>query len=183
MIAYVSRGSKPSHDKKLRREINMKVRTLVVNALIAALYIAVSALIVPFGFTNIQFRISEVFNHLIVFDKRYFFGIVIGVFLYNLLFSPLGWFDLVFGVAHSAISLAIIILLAKYIKNIWVLLAANTIVFTFNMFIIAFELKLALQLPFLLTWFTTAVGEFVVLAIGIPIIYALNKRLKFNRLM
>ena len=100
----------------------MKVRTLVVNALIAALYIAVSALIVPFGFTNIQFRISEVFNHLIVFDKRYFFGIVIGVFLYNLLFSPLGWFDLVFGVAHSAISLAIIILLANYIKNICLVL-------------------------------------------------------------
>ena len=71
----------------------------------------------------------------------------------------------------------------KYIKNIWVLLAANTIVFTFNMFIIAFELKLALQLPFMLTWYTTAVGEFVVLAIGIPIIYALNKRLKFGRLI
>ncbi|MHA6252548.1 QueT transporter family protein [Oceanobacillus sp. CAU 1775] len=161
----------------------MKTRTLVVNALIAALYIAVSLLVVPFGFTNIQFRISEIFNHLIVFDKRYFFGIVAGVFIYNYLFSPLGWFDLVFGVAHSAISLGIIILLAKYIKNIWILLVANTLVFTFNMFIIAFELNLALGLPFLLTWFTTAVGEFAVLAVGIPLIYALNKRLNFNQLM
>lgn len=161
----------------------MKVKTLVVNGLIAALYIAVSALIVPFGFTNIQFRISEVFNHLIVFDKRYFFGIVTGVFLYNLLFSPLGWYDLVFGVAHSAISLAIIMLLARYIKDTWVLLVANTLVFTFNMFIIAFELNLALEWPFLLTWLTTAISEFVVMAIGIPIIYALNKRLKFNQLM
>ncbi|MFC4024862.1 QueT transporter family protein [Oceanobacillus longus] len=161
----------------------MTVRTLVINGLLAALYIAVSALIIPFGFTNIQFRISEVFNHLIVFDKRYFFGIVLGVFLYNLLFSPLGWYDLVFGVAHSAISLGIIILLAKYIKNIWVLLVANTIVFTFNMFIIAFELNLALALPFLFTWLTTAIGEFVVLAIGIPIIYALNKRLHFDKLI
>ncbi|WP_405097884.1 QueT transporter family protein [Oceanobacillus sp. FSL H7-0719] len=161
----------------------MKVKTLVVNGLIAALYIAVSALIVPFGFTNIQFRISEVFNHLIVFDKRYFFGIVTGVFLYNLLFSPLGWYDLVFGVAHSAISLAIIMLLARYIKDTWVLLVANTLVFTFNMFIIAFELHLALEWPFLLTWLTTAISEFVVMAIGIPIIYALNKRLKFNQLM
>lgn len=161
----------------------MKVKTLVVNGLIAALYIAVSALIVPFGFTNIQFRISEVFNHLIVFDKRYFFGIVTGVFLYNLLFSPLGWYDLVFGVAHSAISLAIIMLLARYIKDTWVLLIANTLVFTFNMFIIAFELNLALEWPFLLTWLTTAISEFVVMAIGIPIIYALNKRLKFNQLM
>ncbi|MBS3681368.1 QueT transporter family protein [Ornithinibacillus massiliensis] len=161
----------------------MKARTLVVNALIAALYIAVSALIVPFGFTNVQFRISEVFNHLIVFNKKYFFGIVIGVLLYNLLFSPLGWYDLVFGVAHSAISLGIIILLGKYVKNTLALLIANTLVFTFNMFIIAFELNLALELPFLFTWLTTAVGEFAVLAIGIPIIYALNKRINFNKLI
>lgn len=161
----------------------MKVKTLVVNALIAALYIAVSALIIPFGFTNIQFRISEIFNHLIVFDKRYFFGIVIGVFLYNYLFSPLGWYDMVFGVAHSAISLGIIILLAKYIKNIWVLLVLNSLVFTFNMFIIAFELNLALGFPFLFTWVTTAIGEFAVLAVGIPLIYVLNKRLKFGQLI
>jgi uncharacterized membrane protein len=161
----------------------MKASTLVVNALIAALYIAVSALIVPFGFTNIQFRISEVFNHLIVFNKKYFFGIVIGVFLYNLLFSPLRWYDLVFGVGHSAISLGIIILLSKYVKNTVALLVANTLVFTFNMFIIAFELNLALELPFLFTWLTTAAGEFAVLAIGIPIIYALNKRLRFEKLI
>ena len=161
----------------------MKNKTLFLNALIAALYIAVSALVVPFGFTNIQFRISEIFNHLIVFDKRYFFGIVVGVFIYNYLFSPLGWFDLVFGVAHTAISLGVIVLLAKYIKNIWILLVANTLVFSFNMFIIAFELNLALGLPFLLTWLTTGVSEFVVLAIGIPIIYALHKRLKFDQLM
>jgi uncharacterized membrane protein len=161
----------------------MKARTLVVNALIAALYIAVSALIVPFGFTNIQFRISEIFNHLIVFNKKYFFGIVIGVFLYNLLFSPLGWYDLVFGVAHSALSLGIIILLSKFVKNILVLLVANTMVFTFNMFIIAFELNLALEFPFLFTWLTTAAGELAVLAVGIPIIYALNKRLHFNKLI
>ena len=161
----------------------MKIRTLVINGLLAALYIAVSALIVPFGFTNIQFRISEVFNHLIVFDKKYFFGIIMGVFLYNLFYSPLGWYDLVFGVAHSAISLGIVILLARHIKNILLLLIANTVVFTFNMFIIAFELNLALEFPFLFTWLTTAIGEFAVLAIGIPIIYALNKRLRFGKLL
>ncbi|MUK89352.1 QueT transporter family protein [Ornithinibacillus sp. L9] len=161
----------------------MKNRTLVVNALIAALYIAVSALIVPFGFTNIQFRISEVFNHLIVFNKKYFFGIVLGVFLYNVMFSPLGWYDMVFGVAHSAISLGIIILLARYIKNVLILLIANTVVFTFNMFIIAFELNLALGLPFFLTWLTTAAGELAVLAVGIPIMYALNKRVQFGKLI
>lgn len=160
----------------------MKVKTLVVNALIAALYIAVSLAVQPLMFSNIQFRIPEMFNHLIVFNKKYFFGIVIGVFITNI-FSPLGMYDLVFGVAQSVISLLIIIFLARYIKNVWVLMIANTLVFTFNMFIIAFELNLAFELPFLLTWLTTAMGEFVVMAVGIPVMYALNKRLNFNKLV
>lgn len=160
----------------------MKNRTLVVNALIAALYIAVSMLVQPLAFSNIQFRIPEMFNHLIVFNKKYFFGIVIGVFITNI-FSPLGMLDLVFGVAQSAISLLIVILLAKYIRNVWVLLIANTFVFTFTMFIIAYELNLAFKIPFLFAWVTSAAGEFTVMAIGIPIIYALNKRLHFNKLL
>jgi uncharacterized membrane protein len=60
---------------------------------------------------------------------------------------------------------------------------ANTIIFTFNMWFIALMLYLALDLPFMFTWLTTAVGEFVVMAIGMPIIYALNKRMKFERLV
>ncbi|SHF71608.1 QueT transporter family protein [Ornithinibacillus halophilus] len=161
----------------------MKTKTLVANALVAALYIAVSAVIQPFGFTNVQFRVSEIFNHLVVFNKKFFFGIIFGVFLTNLMFSPMKAYDIIFGVAHSAISLGIIILLAKYIKNYLVLMTANTLVFTFNMFIIAFELKLALGMPFLFTWLTTAAGELVVLAVGIPIMLALNKQVRLDRLI
>ncbi|HEY4552695.1 MAG TPA: QueT transporter family protein, partial [Bacillaceae bacterium] len=72
----------------------MNIRTLAVNGILAALYIAVTMLIQPFGFTNIQFRVSEIFNHLVVFNKKYIYGIVIGVFLSNLLFSSLGVYDL-----------------------------------------------------------------------------------------
>src|SRR5699024_4233513 len=146
----------------------MKSKTLVANGLLASLYIAVSLAIQPIAFSNIQFRLPEIFNHLVVFNKKYFFGIVLGVFLTNL-FSPLGISDLVFAVFHFVLSLCITILYALFIKNIWVLLILNTLVFTFNMFIIAFELNLALKIPFLLGWLTTAAGEIVVMAIGIPI--------------
>ena len=67
----------------------MNIRTLVGNGILAALYIAVSMLIQPFGFTNVQFRISEMFNHLVVFNKKAIYGIVLGVFLTNLFFSPM----------------------------------------------------------------------------------------------
>lgn len=161
----------------------MNNRTLVTNAVLAAMYIAVTALIQPFGFTNIQFRLSEIFNHLIVFNKRYFFGIALGVFLANTLFSSLGLFDLTFGLAHSVLSLLITIIFGRYIKNIWILLMINTFVFSFNMYIIAFMLKLALGLPFIFTWVTTFISEFVVMAIGIPLIYMMHKRLKFDTLV
>ncbi len=161
----------------------MKVRTLVVNGILAALYIAVSFFIQPFGFTNIQFRISEMFNHLIVFNKKYLTGIVIGVFITNLLFSPLGMYDLVFGVSQSIIALSMTIFSARFIKNIWAQMMFNTVVFTITMFIIAIELNIVLGLPFLFTWLTVAIGEFVVMLIGAPVVYYLNKRVDFKKMI
>lgn len=160
----------------------MNNKTLITNGVLAALYIAVTALIAPFGFTNIQFRVSEIFNHLIVFNRKYFWGIVVGVFIANLFMSTLGAYELL-GLSQTIISLLITIGFGIFIKNKWVLMGINTIVFTFNMYIVAFMLKLALGFPFLITWATTAAGEFTVMAIGIPIIYALNKRINFKKLI
>ncbi|MEN1968069.1 QueT transporter family protein [Lentibacillus sp. N15] len=163
----------------------MNIKTLVVNAVIAALYVAVSMVLLifpPLAYSNIQFRIPEIFNHLVVFNKKYFFGIVVGVLLTNI-FSVTGAIDLLFGVGHSALSLGITILLGRYIKNHITLMVLNTLVFTFNMFIIAFELNLILHFPFLLTWLTTAAGELTIMAIGIPIIHALNKKVHFGKLI
>ena len=157
----------------------MKVRFLAITAIIAALYIAVTMLVAPFGFTQVQFRVSEMFNHLVAFNPRFAVGVVLGVFVSNM-FSPLGMYDLVFGVAHSLITLGLFIVICKYVKNIVARLVINTFLFTFTMFIIAYELNLALELPFLWTWLTVAAGEFVVLAVGVPIMYQLNKRLNFK---
>ncbi|CAM3981617.1 QueT transporter family protein [Geobacillus sp. FSL K6-0789] len=155
----------------------MNVRTMATNGLIAAVYIAVTAFIQPFGFTNIQFRVSEMLNHLVVFRRTYAVGIVLGVFLANLFFSPIVAYDLVFGVGQSVLALLITIVSMRYVENIWARMAINTLSFTVTMAIIAFELKLALGFPFWLTWLTTAIGEFVVMAIGAPIMYAVGRRI------
>jgi uncharacterized membrane protein len=161
----------------------MNIKTIVGNGILAALYIAVSALIAPFGFTNVQFRVSEMFNHLIVFNKKYLFGIILGVFLTNLFFSPMVAYDLIFGVGQSLIALTITIVSARFIKGIWKRMIVNTIVFTVTMFIIALELNLAFELPFLFTWLTVAAGEFVVMAVGMPIMYFVNKRVNFEKMV
>ncbi|MBD7985449.1 QueT transporter family protein [Sporosarcina sp. Sa2YVA2] len=161
----------------------MKVKTMATSGIIAALYVVVTFLIAPFGFTNIQFRLSEMFNHLVVFNKKYIIGIVLGVFVSNLLFSELGPIDLVFGVGQSLLALSITIFSAKFIKGIYARMLFNTAVFTFTMFIIAWELNIVLKLPFLLTWFFVSVGEFAVMLIGIPVMIALNKRLHLDKLI
>ncbi|WP_110926220.1 QueT transporter family protein [Bacillus massiliglaciei] len=161
----------------------MNTKTAVTNGILAALYIAVSYVIQPIGFSVFQFRVPEIFNHLIVFNKKYIYGIVAGVFISNLLFSPMKAYDLVFGVAHSLLSLLIILFVSKYVKSIKARMAITTVTFTIMIFLVAIELHLAFGLPFWFSWATTAAGEFAVLAIGAPIIYFMNKRIRFDQML
>lgn len=166
----------------------MKTKTMATSGVIAALYVAVSILIAPFGFTHIQFRVSEIFNHLVVFNKKYIFGIVAGVFITNLLLSPIA-VDVIFGVLHSIIALSITIFSAKFIKGHVKRMFFNTIVFTLTMIIIAFQISVfadipeADGLPFLLIYLTLMISEFLVMTVGIPIMAALNKRLNLEKLI
>lgn len=161
----------------------MKVKFIATSAIIAALYIAVTFAFAWISFGQVQFRISEIFNHLIAFNPRYFGGVVLGVFISNALFSTIGMIDVIFGVGHTAITLGLLILICKFVKNIWARLVINSLLFTTTMFIIAWELNIVLGFPFWETWLLCAIGEFVVLAVGTPIMYLLNKRLDFQKLI
>lgn len=161
----------------------MKVKYLAMSAIIAALYIAVTMLVAPISFGQVQFRIAEIFNHLVAFNPRYMVGVVLGVFISNFMMSTVGPIDLIFGVGHTILTLGIFIAICKFVKNIWARLIINTLLFTFTMFIIAAQLNLVLDFPFWETWAFVALGEFVVLAVGAPIMHALNKRLNFKKLI
>ena len=159
----------------------MNVRTMATSGVIAALYVAVTFLIVPFGFMLVQFRVSEIFNHLVVFNKKYIFGIVIGVLVANFLFSPI-LVDVVFGVFHSLLALSITIISAKFIKGIIKRMLVNTAVFTILMIIIAYQLKIFAEIPdyngiqFISVYLSLALGEFSIKESGRQIMNELNKR-------
>ncbi len=161
----------------------MKVKFMATSAIIAALYIVVTLVFSAISFGQVQFRIAEIFNHLVAFNPRYFVGVVLGVLISNALFSTIGVMDIIFGVGHSIITLGLLILICKFVKNIWARLIINSFLFTATMFIIAIELNIVLDLPFWITWLYCAVGEFIVLAIGAPIMYLLNSRLNFKNLI
>lgn len=78
------------------------------------------------------------------------------------------------------------IYLAKFVKNKLALMGINTIVFSVNMYIIAFMLKFFADMGdevFLVLWGILALEEFVTMTLGIVLIYLLNKRLNFSKLV
>ena len=55
---------------------NQRLRVVVANGLIMALYVAVTVLVAPVASGAIQFRVSEGLNHLVVFNRKLMWGVL-----------------------------------------------------------------------------------------------------------
>ena len=154
--------------------------SLAKTAVVAALYAALTCLVAPFSYGNIQMRISEGLDHLVVFNKRYVWALVIGCFIANL-WSPMGIIDIIFGTLETFLATGITYLLAKRVKPLWLKLTISTLVDTAMMWIIALELHLYNHLPFWPTYATTALGEFISLVIGAVIIYIVSRYIDLRK--
>ena len=157
---------------------NQRLRVVVANGLIMALYVAVTVLVAPVASGAIQFRVSEGLNHLVVFNRKLMWGVFGGVVLYNLFFG-MGILDVVFGGGQTLLALSATALLQKKVPNVFVRLALNTIFFSLSMFLIAIMLHLAL--PFWATFGTTALSELIIMTITAPIMYIVNTGVRFDK--
>ena len=162
----------------------MKTKQWILNAIIGALYTGITLLIAPFGFGAVQFRLSEVLNHLAVFNKKYAIGVSVGVVLTNLILSPFGVYDWIFGVGHTLLSFLVFFILTKHVKSPVKKMIINTVVFSVLSFLIAAMLLLiGAEEVFWITYLTVFLGQFITMSIGIPIMLYLNKKLDFNKQM
>lgn len=157
-------------------EQRSRVHLLAINALVAALYLALFLVAPSSG--AIQFRISESLNHLVVFNKRLRWGVMIGVILANFMFG-LGILDILFGGGQTILALTITAFLSKFIKNKKWLLFWNSIIFVATMFLIAILLVITAQLPFWATYGTLALSEAIIMALSAPVMYWIDKKLHF----
>ncbi|WP_204123271.1 QueT transporter family protein [Lacticaseibacillus mingshuiensis] len=165
-----------------------RVLTLVVNAIVAALYVVLS--VVPGAFSlasgAIQFRISEMLNHLVVFDRRYLWGVVLGVGLYNAIFSPMHWLDVLFGGAQSLIGLALVAWLAPHLPKLWQKMALNTVIMSLTMVLIAIEIAITGHLnaaAFGMTYLTLIASEVIIMIIGAVVMAAIDRAVHFAKVM
>ncbi|MDO1605492.1 QueT transporter family protein [Lactobacillus sp. YT155] len=162
----------------------MKTKSLVQSAIVAALYIAVSLISIPFGlaYGPIQFRIGEMFNHFAIFDKKYILSLTIGCLIVNF-FSPTGVIDMVFGTLGTLLMTSISYFVGRYIKSVKMKLVISTIICTVSMWTVALELHIVSKIPFWMTYLTVAIGELVTLIIGAIIIYLISKRIDIERML
>lgn len=88
---------------KDKSKLTNDTRYLVGSAVVAALY-AVLTLVMPMPqYGPIQFRFSEILVLLVFYNKRFIPGLVLGCAIANL-FSPMVWFDLIFGTLSSYVA-------------------------------------------------------------------------------
>ena len=170
---------------------NNTVKVLTIQALIAAIYVVLTVAIAPFSYGTIQFRISESLSQLVVFSKKYWFPITLGVAIANI-FSPLGIVDVFFGTLGTGLALAISIFVFKFVKNRIARHIVNIIIYlVVCMPIIAYEITIfsgenSARVLFDFGVFTANYGlllssQVVVMVIGIVITEALNKAIDLKK--
>lgn len=169
-----------------------KIKILVVQALIAAIYVVLTVSNVGFSYGAIQFRVSESLAQLVVFSGLYWFPITLGVAIANL-FSPLGLVDVFFGTLATGLALAISVFIFKFVKNRLVRHIINIVVYLLVcMPIIAYEITIfsgdnSTRVPFEWEAFTTIYGslllsQVIVMVLGIVITELLNKAIDLNKI-
>lgn len=160
-----------------------KIRPWIINALIAAIYIVLSMGPAAFNLASgaIQFRVSEGLNHLAVFNRKYIWGIVAGVILFDAFGPGASLLNVLFGGAQSLMALLIVTWIGPKLKTVWQRMLLNIVLFTVSMFMIAWMLVLVSSgVAFWPTYFTTSLSELIIMSITAPIMYGLNKVLHFS---
>jgi uncharacterized membrane protein len=158
----------------------MGTKQLVSTAVIAALYVAITFVFSAVSFGPIQFRVAEMLNCLVVYDKRYIWGISLGVLISNLQ-SSLGIIDITWGTLTTIITLTIVYLVIRKIDSIPLRLVVCVVITTVLMgFLVALELTYVLKVPFFMTWASVSVGEFGVMFIGAFVMYVLGKNIQLS---
>ena len=90
----------------------INTREIVLSAMIAALYVAITFVFSAISFGPIQFRLAEMLNCLVIYDKRYIWGISLGVLISNMQ-SSLGIIDITWGTLTTIVTLSIVYLVIR----------------------------------------------------------------------
>ncbi len=164
----------------VKESSRISVSELTKTALVAALYVAVTVLLSVISFGAVQLRLSEMFNYLALYNKRYVAAVTIGVILANFM-SPTWILDVPIGGIATFLVLIFCRSITKHMTNDIVKMAVTALIFAISMFTVAGQLTILYDLPFWATWFTVGVGELLSMTVGGLTIYLLNKKIDLSK--
>lgn len=144
----------------------LKTRSLCVSAMIAALYAALTLLLAPISYGNLQCRVSEAMTLLPMLLPESIPGLFVGCLIANIYTGSV--LDIIFG-SLATLGAAI----ATYLLRKKPVLAAACPVVA-NGVIVGAVLSVSYGLPLLLTMAEVAIGEIGAVLIGIVIWLALK---------
>ncbi len=160
----------------MKKESIWTVANISKIAIVAALYAALTVVLAPISYGNIQVRISEFLVLLCFYSKKYGISLTLGCLIANL-FSPLGWYDIVFGTLATLLAVICIM----FTKNIVV---AGLWAVIFNGLIVGLEISILDNLSFWICAGEVALGEIIaVLVIGCPIFKIIEKTAVFKKIV
>lgn len=158
------------------------IRSLTLNALIAALYAVITILCGPLSYVggSLQLRFSEILNLFVFFNPTFTLGLTIGCLIANIA-SLYGIFDIVFGTLATLISCLIIVFISKIFKN---LLLSGLIPCAINGLVVPLIVYLSSSggiemniIVYLIFFGWTFLGEFIcIICIGYPLTILLTKK-------
>lgn len=154
--------------------MNVKIRTILMNAMLTCIYAVLTFICAPFSYGAIQFRLAEILMFLAFYNRRFIPGLVIGCLLANA-FSPMGIYDVIFGTLATLLTC----LSFTRISHLWMGVCLGAL---FNGIIVGAELYFLLDLPFLLNAGYVFIGEVFVLMIGASVFKVLEKNQVFMKI-
>jgi uncharacterized membrane protein len=160
--------------------VTTSVSELTKVALIVALYVVVTAWFAVFSFGAIQLRMSEMFNYLALYHKRYVLAVTLGVVFANFM-SPTWMLDVPIGGLATFLVLILCRAATKNILNQIVKMAVTAVIFALSMFTVAGQLSIMLDLPFFYTWLTVGLGELLSMTVGGFFVYMLSKKIDLSK--
>ena len=131
-----------------------KTKDLALQALIAAVYVAITFALQAVSYGPVQFRVSEFMLILVLLSRKNNIGIIVGTFIANF-FSPSGIIDVVVGTLATVIAVE----LMSVVKNRWIQFSIPAIV---NGIVIGLMLYYVSDIPFIVAGPEVFVFEAVV---------------------
>lgn len=157
------------------------VQSLTKIGLVTALYVAVTFIFSAISFGAFQFRLSEMFNYLAIFHKRYIVAVFLGVVISNFLWSPMKFIDVPVGGLATLLTLIVVRTVTNRMKNLKAKFVVTAIIVVISMFTIAIQLVIVGGYPFWLTYLGIAMGELVAMTIGGFIMYYVSRKIDFTK--